>query len=93
MSKIDNCKKIEHPIFQGIPEYTYITTITFNMHLLIEIRHDTLIKCKWSCIEVEKFNNMLEIDIFRNSSQRSLGVLRDGFEGLGVQMTPRGPAG
>ena len=69
-----------HPIFQGIPEYTYITTITFNMHLLIEIiRHDTLIKCKWSCNEVENFNNMLEIDIFRNSSQRSLGVMRDGF--------------
>ena len=37
---------------------------------------------------------MLEIDIFRNSSQKTLGALKgDFFESLGVQMTPRGPAG
>ena len=29
------------------------------------------------------FNNMLEIDISRNSSQKSLGVLRGAFEGFG----------
>ena len=46
------------------------------------------IKLRW-----KKFNYMLEIDIFRNYLQSnwvSWGVI---FEGFGVQMTPRCPAG
>ena len=31
---------------------------------------------------------MLEIDTLRNDSQKYLGVLRGGFEGLGVQKIP-----
>ena len=50
---------------------------------------------------MKKFNCMLEIDIFRNSFQKYLGVLKDGFVGLGVQKMPcwlilyasEGPAG
>ena len=30
-------------------------------------------------MEMKKFNYMLEIDILRNSSQKSLGVLRGAF--------------
>ena len=36
---------------------------------------------------------MLEIDILRNSSQNIVGVLKGDFWGLGVQKTPRRPAG
>ena len=44
-------------------------------------------------IEAKKINYMLEIDILVNFSQKNLGVLRGDFEGLGVKMTPRCPAG
>ena len=43
-------------------------------------------------MEMKKFKYMLDIDTVRNSSQK-LGVLRGGFRGLGVQKTPRCPAG
>ena len=32
---------------------------------------------------MKKFNYKLEIDIFRNSNQKSLGVLRGSFKGFG----------
>ena len=35
-------------------------------------------------MEMKKFNDMLEIDILRNSSQKKLGVLRDGFYGFAL---------
>ena len=50
-------------------------------------------QCYGYYIEVIKFNYMLEIDIERNSSQIFWGVLGVIFEGLGVQMMPRRPAG
>ena len=34
-------------------------------------------------MEIKKFNYMLEVDILRNSSQKSLGVLRGAFKGFG----------
>ena len=34
-------------------------------------------------MEMIKFNFMLEIDIFRNSSPKKVGVLRGAFEGFG----------
>ena len=39
--KIGKCKLFGHPIFQGRPQYTLVTTI--NMYLLI--RHIILIQC------------------------------------------------
>ena len=69
--------KMAYLVFQGRPEYAQITTI--NMYLLIEIRHNILIKCLGNCIELEKSNFMLEIDILRNYSQKHLGFLRGDF--------------
>ena len=34
-------------------------------------------------MELKKFNHMLEIDIFRNSLQKNVGVLRGAFQGFG----------
>ena len=45
-----------------------------NMYKFIQIRHDILIQCHG--------NNMLEIDILRNSPQNNLGVLRGAFKGF-----------
>ena len=77
MSKIDNCESFGHSIFQGRSQYTQITTI--NMYLLIKTNHNILKQYHWNYIEVRKISYMLEIDIFRNSPQRNLGVLRGGF--------------
>ena len=44
--------------------------ITKNMYLFIEIRHNILWQCQWNYVEVTKFNYLLWIDIFRNSSQK-----------------------
>ena len=51
------------------------------MYKSIKIRHDILIQCHVNCMEMKKFNYMLEIDILSNSSQK-LGVLRVGFLGF-----------
>ena len=45
--------------------------------------NNSLAQCHRNYIEVNKFNNMLEIDILRNSSQKLLGVLRVDFGGFG----------
>ena len=34
-------------------------------------------------MEMRRFNYMLEIDIFRNSPPKNLGVLRSAFQGFG----------
>ena len=45
-------------------------------------------------IEVKKkSNDMLEINILRNSLRNILGVLKGVLGGLDVKMTPRRPAG
>ena len=49
------------------------------MHLLNEIKHYVDIPWHGSNIEVINFNEMLEIDILRNSSQDILGVLKGDF--------------
>ena len=49
------------------------------LYLPIEIRHNIKIHCHKNCIEGEKSNYMLKIDIFRNYSLKDLGVLRGDF--------------
>ena len=53
------------------------------MYEFIKIRHDILIQCHGSYMEMEKINYMLEIDILRNTSLNFLGVLRGAFLGFG----------
>ena len=52
-----------------------------NMHLLVGTRHGSLIQYPGNYVKV---NNMLEIDIFRNSLQKNVGVLKVIYEGLGA---------
>ena len=68
MPKIGNCK-----IFLRGPQYTQISTI--NMYEFIKIRHDILLQYHGNYIGMNFFNDMLEIDILRNFSQKNLGVL------------------
>ena len=77
MPKIANSKNSGRPNFQGGPQYTQISTI--NMYKFIKIRHDILKQCHGNYMEMRKFNEMLEIENFKNSSQIFLGVLRGAF--------------
>ena len=55
--------------------------------------HDSLIQCHGNSMEKKKFNNMLENDILRNSSQKYLDVLRVAFSKVWVsKKTPSRPA-
>ena len=74
-NKIGNWQIFGHPIFQGRPQYTQITTI--HMYLLVGIRHNILTQCHGIFFfKFENFNyNMLEIDDSRNLSPKSLVVL------------------
>ena len=54
--------------------YTHITTI--NMYKFIKIRHDIIKQCHGNYKEMKKFNYKLDIEIFRNSTLKKLGVLR-----------------
>ena len=56
-----------------------------NMYKFIKIRHDIIRQCHGNYKEMKKFNYKLEIEIFRNSTQNKLGVLRGSFKGLSVQ--------
>ena len=47
--------------------------------LIVEVRYNISIYCHGNCIEVNKFNYMLETDILR----KLLGVLRGDFLGFG----------
>ena len=68
-------------IFKGGSQYTHISTI--NMYKFIKIRHDIIKQCHGNYKEMKKFNYKLEIEIFRNSTQKYLGVLRGSFQGFG----------
>ena len=64
-------------IFKGDHNKLMISTI--NMYEFIKIMHDILIQCHGNCMEMKNVNYMLEIDILRNCSQKSLDVLRGDF--------------
>ena len=49
------------------------------MYEFIKIRHDIIKKCHGIYKEMKKFNYKLEIEIFRNSTLKNLGVLRGSF--------------
>ena len=53
------------------------------MYKLIKIRHDIIKQCHRNYKEMTKFNYKLEIELFRNSTQINLGVLRGSFSGFG----------
>ena len=64
------------------------------MHSLTGIEHDKPIQYHGNYIEVKKCNHMLEIDIFRNSSQWNVGVLiilMGEFWGFGCQNDAQTP--
>ena len=77
MPKIGSCKIFGRPNFLGGSQYTPISTI--NMDKFIKIRHDTIKQCHGNYKEMNKFNNKYEIEVFRNSTQKYLGVLRGSF--------------
>ena len=45
-----------------------------NMYKFIKIRHDIISQCHGNYKEMKKFNYKLEIEIFRNSTQKYVGV-------------------
>ena len=50
------------------------------MYKFIKIRHDIIKQCHGNCKEIKKkFNYEHEIEIFRNSILKDLGVLRGSF--------------
>ena len=49
------------------------------MYKVIKIRNDIIKQCYGNHKEMKKFNYELEIGIFRNSTQKYLGVLRGSF--------------
>ena len=71
------CLKLAVVKFLGGSQYTHISTI--NMYKFIKIRHDIIKQCHGYYKEMKKFNYKLEIEIFRNSTLKNLGVLRGAF--------------
>ena len=59
------------------------------MYIFIKIRHDILIQGHGNYMMMKKFNYMLEIDIFKNSSQKN--VCPEVFKGLSVQKDTQTP--
>ena len=53
------------------------------MYKFIKIRHDIIKQCHGNYKEMKNFNYKLEIEIFRNSTQNNLGVLKVFFQGFG----------
>ena len=53
------------------------------MYKFIKIRHDIIKQCHGNNKEMKKFNYKLEIEVFRNSTQKNLGVLWGSFLGFG----------
>ena len=49
------------------------------MYKFIKIRHDIIKQFHGKHKELKKFNYKLEIEIFRNSTLKTLGVLRGSF--------------
>ena len=52
---------------------------TINIYESIKIRHDIIKQCHGNNKDMKKFNCKLEIEIFRNSTLKKLGVLRGSF--------------
>ena len=77
MPIIGSCEIFGRPKFQGGSQYTHILII--NMYKFIKIRHDIIKQCDGNYEEMEKLNYKLEIEIFRNSTLKKLGVLRGSF--------------
>ena len=61
------------------------------MYKFIKMRHYIIKQCHGNYKEMNKFNYKLEIKIFRNSTQKILGVLGVLFTGLGVQKSTQMP--
>ena len=90
--KIGNCKTLLHPIFQGRTRYSQIRDK--NMHLLIEIRHYFHRQFHRNYIEVKKKPIIRLKWTFSKNNHNDVWVSwRTIFESLGVQKTPRRPAG
>ena len=53
------------------------------MYKFIKISHDIIQQCHGNYKEMKKFNYEQEIEIFRNSTLKNLGVLRGAFSGFG----------
>ena len=53
------------------------------MYIFIKIMHDFFKQCHGYYEEMKKFNYKLEIEIFRNTTQNVLGVLRGSFQEFG----------
>ena len=53
------------------------------MYKFIKLRHDIIKQCHGNYKEMTKFNYKLEIEIFRNSTQNILDVLRGSLQGFG----------
>ena len=49
------------------------------MYKFIRIRHDIIKQCHGNYKEMKKYHYKLEIEIFRNSTLKKLGVLRCSF--------------
>ena len=83
------CLKLAVVKFLGAQIFTHISTI--NMYKFIKIRHDIIKLCHGKYKEMKKFNYKLEIEIFRNSTQKTLGVLRGSLrsEARGLLDEPR----
>ena len=50
-----------------------------NMYKFIKIRHDIIEQCHGNYKEMKTSNYKLEIEIFRNSTLKNVGVLRGSF--------------
>ena len=77
MPKISSCNIFGRPNFEGGSQYTHFSTI--NMYTFIKLRHDIIKQCHGNYKEMKKFDYKLEIEIFRNTTQNILGVLRGSF--------------
>ena len=76
------CLKLAVVKFLGVQIFKgdhNILISTINMYKFIRIRHDIIKQCHGNYKAMKKFNYMLEIGIFRNPTQKYLGVLRGSF--------------
>ena len=64
-------------LLRGITIYSYFNHK--HIYKFIKIRHGIIKQCHGNRKEMRKFNSKLEIEIFRNSTQTNLGVLRGSF--------------
>ena len=74
--KVTVVKEFGCPNIYGGSQYIHISTI--NMYKFIKIRHDVIKQYHRDYKEMKKFNNKLNIEIFRNSTKK-FGVLRGSF--------------